>query len=46
MLNCNPNIIELFGTKDYHLFTCNKYGKLLRDNVNLFLSKKVIHRFG
>ncbi|WP_278337245.1 DNA polymerase beta superfamily protein [Clostridium combesii] len=46
MLSCNPNIIELFGTKDDHLFTCNKYGKLLRDNVNLFLSKKVIHSFG
>lgn len=46
MLNNNPNIIELFGTKDDHLFICNKYGKLLRDNVNLFLSKKVIHSFG
>lgn len=46
MLNCNPNIIELFGTKEEHLFICNEYGKLLRDNVNLFLSKKVIHSFG
>lgn len=46
MLNNNPNIIELFGTKDEHLFICNQYGKLLRDNVNLFLSKKVIHSFG
>ncbi|EJO5347271.1 nucleotidyltransferase domain-containing protein [Clostridium botulinum] len=46
MLNNNPNIIELFGTKDDHLFICNKYGKLLKDNVNLFLCKKVIHSFG
>ncbi|NFV11432.1 nucleotidyltransferase [Clostridium sporogenes] len=46
MLNNNPNIIELFGTRDEHLFICNRYGKLLRDNVNLFLSKKVIHSFG
>ncbi|MHB9927311.1 hypothetical protein FDB72_10805 [Clostridium botulinum] len=45
MLNNNPNIIELLGTKDDHLFICNKYGKLLRDNVNLVLSKKVIHSF-
>ncbi|RFM18567.1 hypothetical protein C1145_20600 [Clostridium botulinum] len=40
MLNNNPNIIELLGTRDDHLFICNQYGKLLRDNVNLFLSKK------
>lgn len=46
MLNCNPNVIEMLGTKDEHLFICNKYGKLLRDNVNLFLSKKAIHSFG
>ncbi|EQC1535516.1 DNA polymerase beta superfamily protein [Clostridium botulinum] len=46
MLNCNPNTIELLGTKDEHLFICNKHGKLLRDNVNLFLSKKAIHSFG
>ncbi|HCL4455179.1 TPA: nucleotidyltransferase domain-containing protein [Clostridium botulinum] len=46
MLNCNPNTIELLGTKDDHLFICNKYGKLLRDNVSLFLSKKAIHSFG
>ncbi|EKS4345124.1 nucleotidyltransferase domain-containing protein [Clostridium botulinum] len=46
MLNCNPNTIELLGTKDEHLFICNKHGRLLRDNVNLFLSKKAIHSFG
>ena len=45
MLNCNPNVIEMLGTKDEHLFICNKYGQLLRDNVNLFLSKKAINSF-
>ncbi|MBY6838723.1 DNA polymerase beta superfamily protein [Clostridium botulinum] len=46
MLNCNPNVIEMLGTKDEHLFICNKYGQLLKDNVDLFLSKKAIHSFG
>lgn len=46
MLNCNPNVLEMLGTKEEHLFICNKYGKLLRDNVDLFLSKKAIHSFG
>lgn len=46
MLNCNPNVIEMLGTKDEHLFVCNKYGKLLRENADLFLTKKAIHSFG
>lgn len=46
MLNCNPNTIEILGTKDEHLFICNKYGRLIKDNVDLFLSKKAIHSFG
>lgn len=46
LLNCNPNVIEMLGTKDEHLFVCTKEGKLLRDNVNLFLSKKAIASFG
>ncbi|MDS0525779.1 nucleotidyltransferase domain-containing protein [Clostridium sp. SHJSY1] len=46
MLNCNPNVLEMLGTKEEHLFICNKYGKLLRDNVELFLSQKTIYSFG
>lgn len=46
MLNCNPNIIEMFGTKKEHIFTCNKYGQILKDNLDLFLSKKAIYSFG
>lgn len=46
MLNCNPNVIEMLGTKEEHLFVCNKYGELLRDNIDLFLSKKAINSFG
>lgn len=44
--NANPNVLEMLGTKEEHLFKLTKEGKLLRDNVNVFLSKKVIHSFG
>ena len=46
ILDCNPNIIEMLGTKDEQLFIISEEGKLLRDNVDLFLSKKAIHSFG
>lgn len=46
ILNCNPNSIELLGTKKEHIFICNKYGQLLKDNVNLFLSQKAKNSFG
>lgn len=46
LLNCNPNVIEMLGTKEEHLFILSDEGKLLRDNVDLFLSKKAMHSFG
>lgn len=46
MLNCNPNVLEILGTKDEHIFICNKYGKMIKDNTNLFLSKRAIQSFG
>lgn len=46
LLNCNPNVIEMLGTKDEHLFILSEEGKLLRDNVDLFLSKKALNSFG
>ena len=46
LLNCNPNVIEMLGTKDEHLFILSEEGKLLRNNVDLFLSKKAMHSFG
>lgn len=46
MLSCNPNVIEMLGTKEEHVFTCNNFGKMIRDNVDIFLSKKAIHSFG
>ncbi len=46
LLNCNPNTIEILGTKPEQLFICTEEGRLLRDNVQLFLSKKAASSFG
>lgn len=45
-LKGNPNIIELLGTKDEHIIYMNAYGKALRENKELFLSKRIIYTFG
>jgi len=45
-LNNNPNVLEILGTKPEHLLVITKEGRLLRDNVDLFLSKKAIQSFG
>lgn len=44
--DCNPNAIELLGTKEDHLLFCNAQGKLLRDNSHLFLSQIAFIKFG
>lgn len=43
---CNPNTIELLGTKEEHVFLLSKEGKLLRDNSHLFLSQNAYNAFG
>lgn len=45
-VNCNPNVLEILGTKPEHLLYLTKEGQLLRDNVDLFLSRKAIQSFG
>lgn len=46
LLNSNPNVIELFGTKPEHIFVMSNEGKLLKDNIDLFLSQRAINSFG
>lgn len=46
LINCNPNIIEILAVKDEHIFILKEEGRLLRDNIDLFLSKKCIKSFG
>jgi uncharacterized protein len=45
-LKSNPNILELLGTKDEHIIYINQYGQKLREQRQLFLSKRVINTFG
>ena len=46
LTSCNPNVLEILGTKEEHLFICTKEGKLLRDNAEVFLSAKAYNSFG
>jgi predicted nucleotidyltransferase len=46
LYNCNPNTIEILGCKDEHYFILTKEGKLLKDNTDLFLSKRAFASFG
>ncbi|MCX7745585.1 MAG: nucleotidyltransferase domain-containing protein [Clostridia bacterium] len=46
LLNCNPNCIEMLGTKEEHLFVLSEEGKMLRDHADYFLSQKAVHSFG
>jgi predicted nucleotidyltransferase len=45
-LNSNPNVLEILGTRPEHLLVITKEGQLLRDNVDLFLSKRASQSFG
>ena len=46
LLNCNPNTIEILGTKPEHVFQITEEGQMLRDNIDLFLSQRCINSFG
>ena len=43
--NCNPNALEMLGTRPEHVLYMDAVGKLLRDNIELFLSKKAYQTF-
>lgn len=42
---CNPNIIEMLGTKPEHILCINEIGMHLRENAQLFLSKRAYVTF-
>lgn len=46
LLNCNPNTLELFGTKPEHIFALSEEGKQLKEHVHLFLSRRAAASFG
>lgn len=44
--NSNPNVIEILGTKDEHIFKISEEGIMLRNNADLFLSQRASSSFG
>lgn len=46
LINVNPNIVEMFGCKKGHYIKLTDIGRLLMDNIDLFLSQKAIYSFG
>lgn len=46
LTNANPNVLEILGTREEHLFICTKEGKMLRENSEIFLSKRAYISFG
>ena len=42
---CNPNIIEMLGTKPEHVLHMNDIGEKVRDNAEIFLSKRAFKTF-
>jgi len=46
LCHCNPNILTLYGCRDEQYIILTKEGKLIKDNIDLFLHKRVIVSFG
>jgi predicted nucleotidyltransferase len=45
LLKSNPNVLSLLWLRDNHYIERHKYGNLLIENRDLFVSKKVYHSF-
>lgn len=43
LCNANPNTIEVLGTREQDIFIISEEGQMLRENVNLFLTKSKVH---
>ena len=46
LLRCNPNCIEILGTKPEHCFVMSEEAKTLIKNRKIFLSKRAVATFG
>lgn len=46
LYKCNPNVLEILGTKDKHIAIISYAGRLLMDNKDLFLSQLAYGSFG
>ena len=46
LLNGNPNVIEILGLRPEHILYCSEEGRLILDNTDLCLSRRVGFTFG
>ena len=46
LCQCNPNTIEILGVRDEEIIYKNKWGQMVLDNKENFLSKIAIDKFG
>jgi predicted nucleotidyltransferase len=46
LVSCNPNVIEIMGTKKEQIYFISKEGQLLKDNLDIFLSQYSNLSFG
>ncbi len=46
LMDCNPNALEILAVKDEHVLLSSETGRLLRENIDMFLSRKCILTFG
>lgn len=44
LINCQPEILSIFGVRDEDTIIITKEGKLLKDNIGLFLNRYNIYR--
>lgn len=45
-LNANPNALELLGVEEECIYMMSSGGRKIRENAELFLSKRVVNSFG
>ena len=45
LLNCNPNVLSILWLKENGIIYESSLGKLLRDNRDIFVTKKAYHSF-
>lgn len=43
--DCNPNIIEVLFVDEEHIRKIDRFGEKIRENRDLFISKKALHTF-
>ena len=46
LAKANPNTLELLGVSEDSIVIISEQGRVIRNNAELFLSKRVIHSFG